>query len=140
MEPVEWIVVGVVVFILLLAIFAKKISRWIFGGTGPKPNVTLAFGQSPRRGPAPPSGTKFVVKLTRSDGNPVPVQNCTFTIFPGDDGIITSAISGSSVVATDQNGQASVTVVGNDDGADIIQVTVGIGSAEINYETLKNDP
>lgn len=140
MEPVEWVVVGVIAIVLLFVIFAKKISKWIFGGTGPKPNVSMAFGQSPKRGPVPPSGTKFVVQLTRSDGNPVPVQNCTFVILPGDDGVITSSINGKNVVPTDINGRAAVTVVGNDDGADKIQVTVGIGSAEIEYETLKNDP
>jgi len=140
MEPIEWVVVGVIVVIALLAIFAKKISRWIFGGTGPKPSTSLNFGQSPKRGPAPPSGTTFVAKLTRSDGNPVPVTNCTFTILPGSDGKITSVIDGKNIVATDSNGMAKVTVKGTDDGVDTIRVTVGIGDAEIKYETLKKDP
>lgn len=93
---------------------------------------------------APPAGRRFVVELTRSnDGNPIPAQNVTFTILPGDDGTITSRFSTggtSATVATDASGQAWVTIQGTADGADKLRAVVALADAEMAHETLRRDP
>lgn len=139
MEPIEWIVAIGVVLIIAIAIFRKKIQSWIFGGTNPRPNV-LRVGQSPAVGPAPPAGTTFVAELTDGNGNPLFPYDVQFTILPGNDGNVTSVINGTTTVTTDSSGQARVVVKGNDDGADILRVTVGQSEATVGYETLKSDP
>lgn len=140
MEPIEWIVVGALVLVVLLAVFAKRISNWIFGGTGNRPNTQLSVGQSPVRGPAPPAGTTFVAKLTDDNGNPMAAYDVTFSILPGADGNVTSVIDGAATVATDQDGLARVVVKGTDDGSDSLKVAVGLSETSLDYETLKLDP
>ena len=140
METIVWVVVAVIVIVVLLVALKDKLKNWIFGGTGPRPGAKLSVGQSPKKEPAPPSGTKFVAKLETNDGNPIPAQNVTFTILAGSDGKITSTIDGNNVVPTKPDGMATVTVKGTDDGADQIKVEAGIGSATLDYETLKKDP
>lgn len=139
MEPIEWIVAIGFVVIIVIAIFAKRIQRWIFGGTNPRPNM-LKVGQSPAVGPAPPRGTIFVAELTDANGNALYPYDVQFTILPGNDGNVTSVIEGSTTVTTDSNGRARVVVKGNDDGADVLRVTVGQSEATVEYETLKSDP
>jgi hypothetical protein len=140
MEPIEWIVVALVVIIIGIALFAGRIRDWLFGGTGTRPNTRLAVGQSPARGPAPPAGTTFVAKLTDDNGNPLPIYDVTFTVLPGADGNVTPVIDGDATVTTDQDGLARVVVKGTDDGADSLKVAVGLSETSIDYETLKNDP
>ena len=140
MEPIEWIVIALVVLVILIAVFAKRISNWIFGGTGTRPNSQLSVGQSPARGPAPPAGTTFVARLTDDSGNPLQAYNVTFTVLPGADGNVTSVIDGDATVATDQDGLSRVVVKGTDDGSDTLKVAVGLSETTIDYETLKFDP
>jgi len=140
MEPIEWIIIGGVVILVLLAAFAGWIRRKLFGGTSTRPNTLLSVGQSPTREPAPPSGTTFVAKLTDTNGNPLATYDVKFTILAGSDGNVTSQIDGDSTVSTDLQGVAKVKVKGTDDGSDQLKVEVGLSEHFVDYETLKNDP
>lgn len=145
MEPIEWAAVVVVALIVLAGILVAlkdRIGSWLFG-SGPRPNASMRLGSS---GPAvaPPAGRRFVVELTRrDDNNPIPAQNVTFTILPGDDGTVTSRFSTGGTSATgvtDTSGQAWVTIQGTADGADRLRAAVALSDAEMTYETLQRDP
>lgn len=100
--------------------------------------------QHDQQEPAAPRGKVVCIQVqsTSAGGAGVPARNVTFTITDGATTGITSNIAGSNTarVATNIDGVAQVTITGTGDGADNLQIEVGLAMENVPYETASTNP